>query len=80
MQGWGEMKHAIKPMNASAQASGRYEWGGEDGGKFTVSGSASVSDDKGNHIDIAVSQDSDGKGSVEVSAGTEPSENKGDQK
>ena len=73
MQDWGGIKNAIKPLNVSAQGGAEvditYKWGDKDGDKVTVSASASVSDDKGNHADVTVSTDSDGKGSIGVSAG-----------
>ena len=73
MQGWGGIKNAVKPLNANANANAEagltYTWGDKDGDKLTVSGSVSISDDRGNHADVTVSQNSDGKGSVEASAG-----------
>lgn len=73
MQGWGSIKNTVKPLNANANANAEikwdYTWGDKEGDKWTVSGSASASDDQGNYVDLTASQNSDGKGSVQVSGG-----------
>lgn len=78
IQGWGNVKDTIKPMNASANASGEvefiYTWGDKDGDKWTVNGSVSVSDDKGNHVDVTVSKENDGQGSVGIRGGARTEE------
>ncbi|MBX7066637.1 MAG: hypothetical protein K1X28_05350 [Parachlamydiales bacterium] len=69
--GWGKMRNSIKPMDVSGEASIKWEWGDKDGSKISVEASASASNDKGDYIEVSASQDSDGKGDVEVTIGTE---------
>ena len=57
----------IQPANASAQLSGRYEWGGEES-TFSFGASASISNDDGDKIEVTFEQNSDGSGSIEVIA------------
>lgn len=72
MQGWGNVKNAVKPMSeAKGEVKIKVEWGKKEGAKVTVSGSVSAKDDDGNYVEATASQDNNGDGKVEVTVGTE---------
>lgn len=69
--GWNVMISQIKPTGAKGEVKIEVSWGEKDGAKLTGTASVSADDDKGNYIEISASQDSDGNGKVDVTAGHE---------
>lgn len=61
----------LRPMEAGGSVEGKVviEWGKPDGPSVSGRVSAEVHDEKGNYAKVEVKQDSEGKGSAEVSAG-----------
>jgi hypothetical protein len=59
-----------KKPNVSGEARAVLEWGGSEGTKASLSATVTVDDGK-NHVAAGIRQDSDGNGSVSLSAGSE---------
>lgn len=50
---------------------GECTWGGSEGTTYSIYGNLEAHDDKGNHAEASVTQNSDGTGSATISAGHE---------
>lgn len=60
-----------RSMGVRGQAEVTIEWGGSEGTKVSMGAEGGVSDKNGNHAEVKGSVDSDGRGNVSVSGGTE---------